>query len=526
MSLLEVKNLMMDYPDKILYQDAGFNLEKSEHVGLIGQNGSGKSTLIDIITGKTLPLKGQIIWQNDIKIGYLDQYAQINKQKTLIEFLHSAFEELYAKENLINEYYELYANNLDDKLLEKISYLQEQLEKQDFYDIDTKINKVIDGLNLSEIGINKKIKDMSGGQREKIILAKLLLQNNDILILDEPTNYLDTKHINWLIEYINNFNGSVLIASHDYVFLEQVTNTILDISFQKVTKYRGGFKKAMLQKENKQKQDLKRFTKQQNIIDKNETFISKNKAGTKSKQAKSREKMLDKLETVTLPKYYTNSTFKFIYQKIDEEFFDDTDSDEIPPVLEVNNLSVGYNNNSLFNKIDFKLYPGQKMAITGFNGVGKSTLIKTILGKTPKISGEIYLSKYTSLNYFEQELTWIDNNKSAFKIIQDNFEKLNKENIFKILSSVGLNKEKIDAPIKTLSGGEQTKVKIANMELLSSNFLIMDEPTNHLDKKSKEALKRALKAFPGSLILITHEKKFFEDWIDLTIDVSKLKDIK
>lgn len=258
MSLLEVKNLMMDYPDKILYQDAGFNLEKSEHVGLIGQNGSGKSTLIDIITGKTLPLKGQIIWQNDIKIGYLDQYAQINKQKTLIEFLHSAFEELYAKENLINEYYELYANNLDDKLLEKISYLQEQLEKQDFYDIDTKINKVIDGLNLSEIGINKKIKDMSGGQREKIILAKLLLQNNDILILDEPTNYLDTKHINWLIEYINNFNGSVLIASHDYVFLEQVTNTILDISFQKVTKYRGGFKKAMLQKENKQKQDLKR----------------------------------------------------------------------------------------------------------------------------------------------------------------------------------------------------------------------------------------------------------------------------
>lgn len=249
MAALEVSDLTMSFADKKLYTDASFRLEKGEHMGVVGQNGAGKSTLIKLLIGQELPLSGQIKWQKNTKIGYLDQYVDIPQGMTLIKFLHTAFADLYKMNERMNQLYADYANNMDDDLLNKAGRLQEQLDAHNFYDIETEVQRVMTGLGLDEIGKDHVVSEMSGGQRSKIILAKMLLEKPDVILLDEPTNYLDTAHINWLIDYLNHFDGAAMIISHDYDFLQQVTNSIVDVAFGKITKYRGSFEQAMKQKE-------------------------------------------------------------------------------------------------------------------------------------------------------------------------------------------------------------------------------------------------------------------------------------
>ena len=249
MAVLDVEGLTMSYADKKLYEDASFQLEKHEHMGIVGQNGAGKSTLIKILIGKVLPVDGSVKWQKGVKIGYLDQYVDIPAGMTLIEFLHTAFQELYQLNDQMNKYYAEYADKMDDSLLTKAGRIQEKLDANNFYEIETRIERVMNGLGLTDIGKDHVVSEMSGGQRSKIILAKMLLENPDVILLDEPTNYLDTAHIEWLTDYLNDFDGAAMIISHDYDFLEKVTNTICDVSFGKITKYRGSFQQAMRQKE-------------------------------------------------------------------------------------------------------------------------------------------------------------------------------------------------------------------------------------------------------------------------------------
>ena len=287
MAVLDVRNLTMSFADKKLYEDASFQLEKHEHMGIVGQNGAGKSTLIKILIGKELPVAGDIKWQKNTKIGYLDQYVDIPQGMTLIQFLHTAFQELYDVNEQMNELYARYATEMDDRLLERAGRLQERLDAADFYEVETKIERVMNGLGLNDIGKDHVVSEMSGGQRSKIILAKMLLENPDVILLDEPTNYLDTAHIEWLIEYLNDFDGAAMIISHDYDFLERVTNTICDVAFGKITKYRGSFKQAMRQKAERKETQEREYEKQQEVIEKAERFIRKNKAGSKSTMAKS-----------------------------------------------------------------------------------------------------------------------------------------------------------------------------------------------------------------------------------------------
>ena len=296
MAVLDVKGLTMSYADKQLYDDASFQLEKHEHMGIIGQNGAGKSTLIKILIGKVLPVSGTVTWAKNVKIGYLDQYVDIPKGMTLIKFLHTAFADLYEINDRMNKLYEEYAQKMDDELLTKAGRLQEQLDAHNFYDIETEVERVMNGLGLTEIGKDHVVSEMSGGQRSKIILAKMLLEKPDVILLDEPTNYLDTAHIEWLIDYLNDFDGAAMIISHDYDFLEQVTNTICDVAFGKITKYRGSFEQAMRQKEERKETQEREYEKQQVVIEKAERFIRKNKAGSKSTMAKSREKMLARMK--------------------------------------------------------------------------------------------------------------------------------------------------------------------------------------------------------------------------------------
>ncbi|MBM7544449.1 ATPase subunit of ABC transporter with duplicated ATPase domains [Weissella beninensis] len=510
MALLEVKDLSMSYAEKQLYSEASFQLNKGEHMGIVGQNGAGKSTLIKILTGKVLPLNGQILWQKNLKVGYLDQYADIPTGMNLITFLHTAFNHLYDLERQMTEYYSEYAQNLDERLLQRAGKIQEQLDSANFYELDTEIERIISGLGLEAIGRDHMISEMSGGQRSKIILAKLLLENDDVIILDEPTNYLDTNHIEWLIEFLQSFAGAAIIISHDYDFLEQVTNTIADIAFGKITKYRGSFQQAMRQKTEKRDAQMRAFEKQQVEITKAQKFIAKNKAGSKSNQAKSREKMLAKMDIVTPPDEKLRASFNFPYLNSGSQ-----------NALTVKNLSVGYVT-PLLMPVTFSMSHGQKIVFKGFNGVGKSTLIKSILGIIKPLTGESTFSPSVKVNYFSQDLVWENEQATPLAIMQNAYPLLEPKTIRTRLGAVGINASNAVKPIGLLSGGEQTKVKLALMELTQANFLILDEPTNHLDDDTKKGLKEALQKFSGNLILVSHEASFYQGWIDKELNVEGL----
>lgn len=409
MAVLEVTGLTMSFADKKLYTDASFRLEKGEHMGIVGQNGAGKSTLIKLLIGQELPLSGQIKWQKNTKIGYLDQYVDIPDGMTLIQFLHTAFADLYDINDRMNKLYADYAQNMDNQLLEQAGRLQSQLDAHNFYNIETEIEQVMMGLGLNEIGKDHVVSEMSGGQRSKIILAKMLLEKPDVILLDEPTNYLDTAHINWLIDYLNQFPGAAMIISHDYDFLEQVTNSIADVAFGKITKYRGSFQQAMRQKEEHKESQERAYEKQQEEIDKAERFIRKNKAGSKSNQAKSREKMLARMQRIDPPSDNLQATFHFPYENTGSA-----------NALVVTGLVVGYGH-PLLKPATFSVSMGEKMLFTGFNGVGKSTLIKSILHKIPSLGGKVEFSPSAKVNYFDQDLTWDNPSLTPLQTIQNRF---------------------------------------------------------------------------------------------------------
>lgn len=510
MAVLDVEGLTMSYADKKLYEDASFQLEKHEHMGIVGQNGAGKSTLIKILIGKTLPVDGTIKWQKGVKIGYLDQYVDIPVGMTLIDFLHTAFTELYQLNDQMNKLYADYAEKMDDELLTKAGRIQEKLDANNFYEIETEVERVMNGLGLTDIGKDHVVSEMSGGQRSKIILAKMLLENPDVILLDEPTNYLDTAHIEWLIDYLNDFDGAAMIISHDYDFLEQVTNTICDVSFGKITKYRGSFQQAMRQKEERKEAQEREYEKQQVVIEKAQRFIRKNKAGSKSTMAKSREKMLARMKKIDPPEDNLKATFHFPYENTGSA-----------NALRVEKLSVGYNR-PLLAPVTFSMTMGEKLLFTGFNGVGKSTLIKSILKKIPALGGTATFSPSARINYFDQDLEWDDPTLTPLQTIQNMFPTMQPRTIRTKLARAGINAANTMKKMNLLSGGEQTKVKLAILELTPCNFLIMDEPTNHLDDETKEGLKKALQDFPGNLILVSHEQGFFEGWLDKILNVEKL----
>ncbi|CAH1855281.1 ABC-F family ATP-binding cassette domain-containing protein [Convivina intestini] len=511
MALLEVSGLTMAYAEKTLYEDADFELQVGEHMGIVGQNGAGKSTLIKILTQQVLPLAGRIDWAKGLKIGYLDQYAEIPEGMTLVDFLHTAYQDLYDKQKRATQLYEQYAETMDDKLLERAGRMQEELDAADFYGLDTEIERVITGLGLEAIGRDRELEQMSGGQRAKVILAKLLLENDDVIILDEPTNYLDVAHIEWLQDFLQDFPGAAMIISHDFDFLDRVTNAIIDVSFGKITKYRGSFKKAMHQKEERAEQQLRQYEKQQVEIEKAEKFIAKNKArASTSKQAKSREKMLARMDRVDPP--FGNPVAKFSFPYIETQSAN---------ALTVTDLSVGYEQ-PILEPVTFSITTEEKLVFRGFNGAGKSTLIKSILGLIPALNGRAEFSPSAVVNYFDQDLEWENDQQTPLQVMQDLFPTIQPKELRTRLAGAGINAENAQKPLFQLSGGEQTKVKLAIMEMKPSNFLILDEPTNHLDETTKQALHRAITAFPGNAIIVSHESSFTADLADKTLDVAAL----
>ena len=504
MSVLIVDNVSHGFGARKILENASFRLLKGEHVGLIGANGEGKSTFLNIITGHLAPDEGKVEWSKRVTVGYLDQHTILTKGKTIRSVLREAFQYMFDSEVEMLSLYEKMSDASPDELdsmMEDVGEIQNFLEHSGFYTLDAKIEEVANGLGLGEVGLDRDVADLSGGQRTKVLLTKLLLQNPTILLLDEPTNYLDPEHIQWLKRYLQEYENSFILISHDIPFLNEVVNVIYHVENGILTRYSGDYTQFKQMYAVKKEQEQKAYERQQQEIEKMEDFISRNKARVATRgMANSRQKRLDKIEVMEKPREKPKPNFEFREGRTPSRF-----------VVEGKNLILGYDE-PLTKPVDVVVERGQKIAIRGVNGLGKSTLLKTLLGYIPPISGTVTLGDYLAPGYFEQESNR-NNSNTALEEIWQAYPSLENREVRSALARCGLTNEHITSQMMVLSGGESAKVRLCHLMLKDINWLVLDEPTNHLDLEAKDELKRALIAFKGTILLVSHEPYFYEDWV-------------
>lgn len=504
MSILEVTKLGHGFGARTLFHDVSFRLLRGEHVGLVGSNGTGKSTFIEIITGQTQPDEGTISWSKHASVGYLDQHTRLVPGMTVRDVLRDAFRQLYELETTLGEIGEAMATADPDtmeRLLEEMGDIQDHLESSGFYMIDAKVEEIAKGLGITAIGLDRDVSELSGGQRTKVLLAKLLLQQPNVLILDEPTNYLDEEHIDWLTEYLQGYPYAFLLVSHDTFFMNDVVNLIYHLEGGQLTRYSGNYEAFLRVYEQRRAQQESAYERQQQEIARVEDFIARNKARVATRgMASSRQKMLDRMERIEKPVEYPRPTFNFKEGRQSSKL-----------VFKCENLEIGYTY-SLLPPLSFSLERGQKVAVTGMNGLGKSTLLKTMLGLINPLAGKIEHGDSLLKAYFAQEEA-MDDERTPIDELWDAFPWLSNNEVRGRLSSSGLTAEHINNKMFNLSGGEQAKVRLCKLQVNESNWLVLDEPTNHLDVAAKEELAVALKRFKGTVLLVCHEPEFYQDFI-------------
>ena len=498
---------------RVIYEDVSFKLNKGEHVGFIGANGEGKSTFMKIITNKLMPDDGIIEWAKRVRVGYMDQHAELKKGVSVRDTLKTAFEYLFKIEEELNQTYAKMADeNADvEKLMEDAAELQDIIDTSDFYMIDTKVEEVARGIGLTEIGLDKDVDELSGGQRSKILLGKLLLQNPDILLLDEPTNYLDEEHIQWLKEYLLNYENAFILISHDMEFLNEVVNIIYHVENAHITRYVGDYNEFLRLYELGKKQLEAAYNKQQNEINELQDFIARNKARVATAgMARARQKKLEKMDIIELAKEKPKPQFYFKTARTSDKL-----------IFEAVNLVIGYDK-PLTKPINFTVERGSKIAVVGANGIGKTTLLRSLLGEIKPISGNVNVGGNQFIGYFEQELKE-DNTNTCIDDVWNEFPSLNQGEVRSLLAKCGLTTDQIESKVYVLSGGEQAKVRLCKIMNKESNILVLDEPTNHIDVDAKAELKRALKEFKGTIIMVCHEPEFYRDVCSEIWDVSEFK---
>lgn len=511
MSILNVEHVSHDFGGRTILDDASFRLLNGEHVGLVGANGEGKTTFLNIITGKLAPDIGKIEWCKRITTGYLDQHTALQPGQTIYEVLQGAFSHDYDLEKeMLSMYDEM--TTADDKrmsqLLEDVGEIQNILEQSGFYMIDVKIKEVANGLGLNEIGLDKKVDELSGGQRSKVLLTKLLLENPMILILDEPTNYLDEHHIQWLTNFLINYENAFILVSHDVSFLNQVINVIYHLDNGELTRYKGDYQYYLQQVELKKKQQENAYQKQQKEIAELEEFIARNKARVATRNmASSRQKKLDKMDMISKPKEKIKPQFSFQPSRTPGKI-----------LFECQNLIIGYDT-PLTQPMDLIFERNKKIAIKGVNGLGKTTLLKTLIGMLEPYSGTVIKDPFVEIGFFKQEEVAIK--KTALDYIWDEFPNRNNGEIRSMLAKCGLTSEHIESLMMVLSGGENAKVRLCKIMHREANVLVLDEPTNHLDVDAKESLQKALISFKGAIILVSHEPEFYLPIVDEVINLEE-----
>ncbi|WP_062197118.1 ABC-F family ATP-binding cassette domain-containing protein [Massilibacterium senegalense] len=502
MSILTVSHLSHGFGDRTIFTDVSFRLLKGEHIGLIGANGEGKSTFMNIITRKLQPDEGKIEWSKKVRVGYLDQHSVLEKGMMIRDVLKGAFQYLFDLEQEMNEMYEKMGEATPEQLeemLADVGTIQDLLTNNDFYTIDAKVEETARGLGLDDIGLERDVHDLSGGQRTKVLLAKLLLEKPDILLLDEPTNYLDEQHIEWLKRYLQEYENAFILISHDIPFLNSVINLIYHMENGELNRYVGDYDDFLRVYEMKKQQLESAYKRQQQEIAELKDFVARNKARVSTRNmAMSRQKKLDKMDVIELAKEKPKPVFNFKGARTSGKL-----------IFETKDLVIGYDE-PLSKPLQLRMERGQKVALVGANGIGKTTLLRSILGEIKPLSGFVERGEHLHIGYFEQEIK-TENNNTCIEEIWNEFPSLSQYEVRAALAKCGLTTKHIESKVSVLSGGEKAKVRFCKLINNETNVLVLDEPTNHLDVDAKDELKRALKEYKGSILFISHEPDFYQD---------------
>lgn len=504
--ILNVENLSHGFGDRAIFNNVSFRLLKGEHIGLIGANGEGKSTFMNIVTGRLMPDEGKVEWAKNVKAGYLDQHTVLEPGMTIGDVLKSAFSYLFELEQKMTDIYEKMGEASPEEMeemMEESGTIQDILTNHDFYIIDAKVEEIARAFNLLELGLDKDVTELSGGQRTKVLLAKLLLEKPDILLLDEPTNYLDENHIEWLRRYLIDYENAFILISHDMEFLNSVVNIIYHMENQELNRYVGDYEKFKEVYEVKKSQLEAAYRRQQQEMNELKDFVARNKARVATRNmAMSRQKKLDKMEVIELAKEKPKPEFNFKEARASGKV-----------IFETDDLVIGYEKAKPLSKpINLRMERGEKIAIVGTNGIGKTTFLKSVLCLIKPISGKTELGDYLYKGYFEQEIKPGDN--TCIQEIWEEFPSFTQYEVRSALAKCGLTTDHIESKVRVLSGGEQAKVRLCKLINIETNILILDEPTNHLDTDAKDELKRALKQYKGAILLVCHEPEFYEGLVD------------
>ncbi len=512
MSILTVEHLTHGFGDRAIFSDVSFRLLRGEHIGLVGANGEGKSTFFNIVTGHLAPDEGKIEWAKNVRVGYLDQHTALEKGMTIRDVLKSAFAWLFELEQKMNDICDSLGSASEDEMdsmMDELGTIQDTLTLHDFYVIDSKVEEVARALGLLDIGLEKDVTDLSGGQRTKILLGKLLLEKPDILLLDEPTNYLDEEHIAWLKRYLQEYESAFILISHDIPFLNDVVNIIYHMENQELNRYVGDYSHFEEVYAVKKAQLEAAYRRQQQEISELKDFVARNKARVATRNmAMSRQKKLDRMEVIELAAERPKPEFHFKYGRTPGRF-----------LFETKDLVIGYDE-PLSRPLTLSMERGQKIALVGANGIGKTTLLKSILGLIPSLEGTCELGENLQIGYFEQEVKG-GNTNTCIDELWEEFPSFTQYEVRSALAKCGLTTKHIESQVRVLSGGEQAKVRLCKLINRETNILLLDEPTNHLDIDAKDALKKALNEYRGSVLLICHEPEFYQDVVSEVWDCTQ-----
>ena len=512
--LIQLNNVTKNFVVNEIFSNVKMEINDKDRGAIVGRNGAGKSTLLKIISGELSFDSGERTISKNTTIGYLSQEFIVREDLSIYEEMITCFDEIISLEaNLEKLSYELTPENIenDPGLLDRFDRLQNEVLTHKDYHYKSKIESVLYGLDFTKDVFDKKISTFSGGEKTRLSMAKLLLSEPDLLILDEPTNHLDMENVAWLENYLSSYNGAIVIVSHDRYFLDKVVNVVYNLEFGKLKKYVGNYSKFLKQYEEDYEKQLKEFTSQQKDIKRLEEFVQKNIArASTSKMAKSRQKVLDKMELIDNPK--KDDKAANIEFNIKEQSGRD--------VLMIENLKVGYDGKQVGNAYNFSVYKGDRIAIVGRNGIGKSTLIKTIAKKQNAISGSVHYGSKVSLGYYDQKQAEFESSKTILNELWDEYPLMKEAEVRTVLGRFLFRGDSVLKIVRDLSGGEKARLQLAKLMLEKNNLLVLDEPTNHLDITSKQVLEDALENYEGTIVFVSHDRYFINKIANKVLDIT------
>lgn len=510
MIIAQAQDLEQRFGGNTIFNNISFSVPDNARIGLVGPNGAGKTTLLKIMTGQQEPTSGQFTINKGLKVGYIAQENGLDEDKTIWDEMLTVFNDLIEKNKKITKMQEQIADHPEDQdLLKRYDQLAYDFEQEGGFTYQAEIKSILNGFNFKENTWNKVIGTLSGGEKTRLAFVKLLLQKPPVLLLDEPTNYLDLDTLDWLEPFLKNYQGAIITVSHDQYFLDHLANQIFELNFGKLTTFKGNYSQYVKERELMDSQQEAAYEKQQEKIKKEEEFIQKNlvRAST-TKRAQSRRKVLDKMERIKPPKHK---------QKVRINFTSERPSGK--EVLIAKDLTIGYPDKVMVSDIDFQVNKNDRVAIIGPNGIGKSTLLKTIMKKLEPKGGSIKYGASLDIGYYDQELQSLDPSKTVLDTIWDRHKTMPEKDVRSILASFLFTAEDIDKTVGQLSGGQKARLTLTVLSLEKDNFLLMDEPTNHLDIEAKEVLEEALDNYDGTLLFVSHDRYFINELANKIISV-------